>query len=211
MFNILHGVYESDEEEWNYIKSGEYIRTPPVLLSLRRGGALRPTREAVIPMNSTVKYFPGKTYFMYEAKSSNLEKIDKLLSKIRESSREPVEVDLDTALKAVELVDTYRKEQRWSKDAVMNALKNMNEKGMKIYMVVRRNSDLEKDYRAVLSASDNQIQRSDGPILFMYRTSGRGEGWNGEQAWIPVLRIPERANAYYFAEQKSVGEDLGEE
>jgi hypothetical protein len=211
MFNILHGVYESDEEEWNYIKSGEYIRTPPVLLSLRRGGALRPTREAVIPMNSTVKYFPGKTYFMYDAKSSNFEKIDKLLSRIPESNHEPVEVDLDTALKAVELVDTYRQEQRWSKDAVRNALKNMNEREMKIYMVVRRGSDLRKDYRAVLSESDNQIQRSDGPILFMYGTSGKGEGWNGEQAWIPVLRIPEGANAYYFAEQKSVGEESGEE
>ena len=205
IFDVLFGVYESDEEEWDYIKNGRYIKTPPVLLSLNGNYTIRPTRSDVVPKNSTVKYFPGETYFMYDAKSSNLEKIDALLSGISESIRDPVVVDRNIALRAVELVDTSRPNQRWSRDAVKNALINMYEKGMKMYMVARRDSDLMKNYRVVLSGSDNEIKLPDGPILFMYRTSGRGDGWNGEQAWIPVLRMPEDASAYYFAEHAGSG------
>jgi hypothetical protein len=205
IFDALFEVYQSDEEEWNYIKNKEYIETPPVLLSLSSHRSMSPTRSDVVPKNSTIKYFPGGTYFMYDAKGSNLEKIDAILSGISELRRDPVEVDKDTALKAVELVDTSRPNQRWSRDAVKNALINMYGKYGKIYMVVRRDSDLMKNYRAVLSESDNEITRSDGPILFMYRTSGKGNGWNGEQAWIPVLRMPKNASAYYFAEHARAG------
>ncbi len=210
VFDTLYDVYKSDEEEWEYIKNGDFETNPPILLSRRMGRNVEPTRGQVIPRESIFKYFPGKTYFMYHAKPSNIEKIDELLQNI-EYSNDPKEISVDLAKKLIELTDTYLQEQRWKKDAVKQLLNHMSNNGNKIYIIVRRESGLMKDYRAVLSGQEEDtIWKDNGPIIFMYRTSGKGLGWNGEIAWIPVLRLPRGSNAYYFTNREPVS-DEGEE
>ncbi len=209
VFDSLYDVYNSDEEQWEYLNSGDYKTNPPVLLPHPKTRGLQPTRTQVIPRESIVKYFPGKTYFLYHAKSSNVEKIDDLL-KNTESKEEPEEITLELALKLIELTDTDRPEQRWKKDAVKQVLEYMRGKGNRIYIIVRRDRELKRNYRAVLSGQkENMIWKDDGPIIFMYRTSG-GKEWNGEIAWIPVLRLPKGSNAYYFADTEPIS-DVGEE
>lgn len=210
VFNALYDVYKADQDEWEYIENGEYERNPPVLLTLGATKNLRPTRTQVIPRESIFKYFPGKTYFMYDAKPSNVERIDKLLED-KEEKDDPEEIPLDLAKKLIELTDTESPEQRWKKDAVKQVLEHIYKGGSKIYIIVRRDRDLQKNYRAVLSGQkENKIWKDDGPIVFMFRVSGKGKGWNGEVAWIPVLRIPEKSNAYYFSDRMPVS-DEGEE
>ena len=211
IFNYLYDAYRSDQEEWEYVEKGGYNADPPVLLSMRTTRKIRPTRSQVVPSDNLIKYFPGKTYFLYNAKSANLDKIDSILKGKDDKSTEPQEIDLETAIKLIEFTDTYYPGQRWNKEAVKAVLRDVNKKGNKIYLIVRTNSDLKKDYSAVLSSTiENSIRKSDGPIIFMYRTSGKGTDWNGEIAWIPVLRMPERFSAYYLTD-KDVVSNVGEE
>ncbi len=210
VFYSLYDVYRSDQDEWEYINSGDFKTNPPVLLYRQMGGRTELTRSQVIPRESIFKYFPGKTYFLYHAKPSNVEKIDELLRNFG-CREDPEEIQLDLALRLIELTDTYDTEQRWKKSAIKQVLEYMANHGSKIYLIVRRNRDLKKDYHAVLSGTmENRIWKDDGPIIFMYRVSGKGKGWNGEIAWIPVLRLPKGSNAYYFSDSKPVSSE-GEE
>ena len=209
--DYLYDAYKSDQEEWEYVENGNYRTGPPVLLSLKRTKKIRPTRGQVIPAGNLIKYFPGKTYFLYDAKGSNVDKLDEILDKKDYMGPDPVETDLNTALKLIDLTDTYYTGQRWNKEAVKAVLRDLAKKNKKIYLLVRWDRDIKKGYHAVLSGqSENRIWKDDGPIIFMYRTSGRGKGWNGEIAWIPVLRIPRGFSAYYLTDKEPVV-DLGEE
>lgn len=211
IFKNLYDAYKSDQDEWEYVKNGDYKIGPPVLLSLRKTKKMRPTRYQVIPSENIIKYFPGKTYFLYRAKESNVEKIDEILKNKGDKRIEPEEIDLETGKRLIDLTDTYEPNQRWNKEAVKKALADMKSRGNRIYLIVRRDSDLMRDYRAVLSGEkESSIWKDDGPIIFMYRTSGKGVGWDGEIVWIPVLRIPKGSSAYYFTDREHVL-DIGEE
>lgn len=212
IFDYLYDAYKSDEDEWEYIESGAYFDGPPVLLSLKRTKKMRPTRTQVIPSANLIKYFPGKTYFLYHAKASNVGKIDEMLKNRDGSRKEPEETDFETIKRLIDLTDTYEPNQRWNKEAVKTVLDDMKSRGRKVYLLVRRDSDLMKEYHAVLSGqAENNIWKDDGPILFMYRTSGKGRYWNGEIAWIPVLRIPKGFSAYYLTNRVPISVDVGEE
>ena len=124
---------------------------------------------------------------------------------------EPEKIDIELATRLIDLTDSSEPEQRWNKEAVKNVVNDMYKQGMKAYLIVRRNRDIAKNYRAVLAGQkENNIWKEDGFILFMYRTSGKGEGWNGEEAWIPILRIPHGSKAYYLSQNDKVS-DVGEE
>jgi hypothetical protein len=210
IFDYLYDVYMSDQEEWEYVKNGAYLTGPPVLLSLRKTRSVRPTRPQVVPTSNLLKYFPGKTYFMYDAKASNVKEIDELLKEKKELTK-PEEIDHELAQRLIGLTDTNKPNQRWNKEAIKTVLSEMHRRGQKIYLIVRKESDLAKGYRAVLSGQmEDSIWKEDGPIIFMYRTSGRGLGWNNEIAWIPVLRMPVKSSAYYLSGSETVG-NLGEE
>ena len=211
IFNYLYDAYRSDQEEWEYVEKGGYNAGPPVLLSMKTTKKIRPTRSQVIPSENLIKYFPGKTYFLYQAKSPNLQKIDDILKNKDDKRREPEAIDLETAIKLIDLTDTYYPGQRWNKEAIKAVLRDVNKKGRRIYIIVRRNSGLEKDYHAVLSGQrENSIRKDDGPIIFMYRTSGKGKDWNNEIVWIPVLRMPDGVSAYYLTDKEIVS-NVGEE
>ena len=213
MFDNLYDVYMSDQEEWEYVNNNiKNITTTnlPVFLSLKKNRGITPTRTQVIPKDNILKYFPGKTYFMYHAKESNLDEIDKLLDAYKDGDPASI-VKLELAEKLIELTDTSEQEQRWKKDAIKTILEEMSKNKNNIYLMVRRNSDLKKDYHAVLTAEEeSKIVRDDGPIIFMLRTSGKGEDWNGEIAWIPVIRLPVGSKAYYLSNEKPIS-DEGEE
>lgn len=210
IFDYLYDVYMSDQEEWEYVESDKFEENPPVLLSMVKSRRLKPTRRQVTPTSNLLKYFPGKTYFMYHARSSHLDEIDRLL-KEKPCVDEPEKIDIELATRLIDLTDSSEPEQRWNKGAVKNVVNDMYKQGMKAYLIVRRHRDIAKNYRAVLAGQkENNIWKEDGFILFMYRTSGKGEGWNGEEAWIPILRIPHGSKAYYLSQNDKVS-DVGEE
>ncbi len=210
IFDILYDVYKTDEEEWEYVNNKSKLQSI-VILSITRSKKTRPTRREVVPMENLLKYFPGKTYFMNHAKPSNVNEIDELLKGIQ-TSKEPKEIDINLATKLIDLTNSYKPNQRWNKEAVKGILKHVNDNGKKIYLWVHRDSGIAKDYGSVLAGQkENRIWKEDGPIIFMYRTSGKGDGWNpGEIAWIPVLRLPESSQAYYLTQEGRVP-DVGEE
>lgn len=211
-FDVLNTVYMSDEEEWEYIKSRKFSTHPPVLIKTGSKRRIAPTRSSIIPADYVVKYFPGRTYFMYHATETNISEIDSLLSGRSGKSDDPEEIDHELAKKLIELTGTDKPEQRWHKETVAKVIDHLKESNMKMYLLVRRDRDLERDYHAVLSGNrENNIWKDDGAILFMYRTSGRGEGWNGEIAWIPVLRLPQDSNAYYLSSGERTDESVGAE
>ncbi len=212
IFENLYDAYKSDQEEWEFIETKNPLEKPPVFLSIERTRRIRPTRSQVTPTENLIKYFPGRTYFLYHAKASNVAKIDEILMEIDCKSKDPAEIDFETAKKLIELADSYVPNQRWDKEALKTVLENMKNGGNKMYIIARKDSDLKKDYHAVLSGQiEDNIRKEDGPILFMYRTSGKGDGWNGEIAWIPALRMPEGPIAYYLANDVAISKGVGEE
>ena len=212
IFENLYDAYKSDQEEWEYIETNDPLKNPPVFLYLKSTNRISPTHPQVTPNENLIKYFPGRTYFLYHAKPSNVAKIDELLKDKDCKSMDPAEIDFEVAKKLIELTDSCVPNQRWNKEALKIVLDNMKKRGSRMYIIVRKNSNLKKDYRAVLSGqNENNIWKDDGPILFMYKTSGKGEGWNGEMAWIPVLRVPKEYIAYYLASDAVISKDVGEE
>ncbi len=88
----------------------------------------------------------------------------------------------------------------WDDEAVLACLKNMknmyNNRG---YLAVRRNRDIQKYARSMLSSDDNQLYNPDGPTLIMYKYTGSlDKGWtDNKPLWVPNLRFPD-GNTYFM-------------
>ncbi len=221
LFEIYHDVFTSDNEEWEYFSSSTHSGNMPVILSLARTSKLRPTRKEVIPIENILKYFPGKAYIMYKAKDENTGEIDKALEEFQDMRTYPVDTTFDKLMQLLPLFKNEGSEQRWNADAISEAIKNIelnnksaNEKDkIKPRIVVRRDRNITKDYRSVLSSDDNTIREDKSLMLFAYRLNGKHEdNWSGKPVWVPVIRFPV-GNAYYYTTTYSVpegGEEEGE-
>ena len=204
LFDIFYDVYLSDEDEWSYFRSGGYERNAPVILSLRRARNLRLTRSQVVPIENLVAYYPEKTYFMYNAVPANVSEIDNLLAQYKDDV-ETHQVDFDLLKRLVILTQSSNLNQRWNLDAVLATLGRLERKRITPYLAVRRNRDIERDYRAILDPSDQHISKDRAVILFMYRLVGSTEkGWDAHPLWVPVLKMP-AGEAIFFTTQNVIG------
>lgn len=212
IFRVYYDVYTSDKEEWEYFSNNHGDHTQyPVILSFKENGRIRATRNEVVPLVNNLRYFPGKAYIMYDATADKTAEIDRLLKEYSDDRKDPLRVDFALIEQLVGLTTTGSPEQKWNPEALKKIIANMGElsnsgqgeqgEGGHIvtpYLVVRRNRDEKKGYRAILSSDDNGIKIDDGLILFMYRLTGSKEiGWDGVPVWVPVIRFP-KGNAYYF-------------
>lgn len=226
LLRIYHDVYISDKEEWEYFSgTGGDRLVLPVILSLEQNRRLRATRNQVVPLENVLKYFPGRAYIMYDAVPENAEEINRKLETFKDNAQYPVETTFETVTSLIELTKSSDLEQRWNSEALKKIFEKMenqrnerDENGEEIpritpFLVVRKNRDEKKEYRAILSSDDNEIRIRNGLILFMYRLTGNvDKGWDGRQVWVPVLRFPS-GRAYYFTvgyvvpEEEDTGED----
>lgn len=210
LLRIYHDVYNSDKEEWEYFAGTDGDRLVlPVILSLEKGERLRATRSQVIPLENVLKYFPGKAYIMYDAIPQCTNELDSQLASYGDGLDYPVETTFDFIKTLIDLPVSSDLEQRWNANALRKVIDRMKNRSpadneddeenepITPYLLVRRGRNEKRDYRAILSSEDNRIRRDNGLILFLYRLTGVGKGWDGEPVWVPVIRFPE-GRAYYF-------------
>ncbi|MCL4340615.1 MAG: Z1 domain-containing protein [Candidatus Thermoplasmatota archaeon] len=208
LYEIYDDVFKTEKEEWIFYQESREPENQVVPLSVSHGSPLRPTRREVVPIQSLIKYFPGKTYFMKGATDKNTRKIDDLLKDFDENGKEPKEASYDLVKNVLSLCTTEDFNQRWDTLAILNAIGKYVDDGKKLYVIKRTERDLKHDYRAVLEGSqDDTTRRDDGVIVFYYRVKGDKEGWNGQKAWIPVVRFPDRGYGIYFTSVSAFSEE----
>lgn len=76
--------------------------------------------------------------------------------------------------------------------------------GVQAVLIVRRERDVKKGARALLSPNDWKIGKSitDKIVLTMYKMTG-SKGWNGQKTWVPNIKLPDNAVYYDVAESET--------
>lgn len=111
-------------------------------------------------------------------------------------------VSLNIIIKILE--QTGSEENDWDKDAFIGFIQAfLSEKPIKQgKLIVRRNRDIARGTGTLLSPNDRKLgdQFSDAVVLTVYKVTGN-KGWNGQQIWIPNIKLP--GTAVYYSGDKT--------
>ena len=159
-------------------------------------GGIKPTRANVLD-NKKVNIIPGgKNFFPYEVDNTDIEALDKLLAPFDEK-KDSYQANLNIIRKVLDFVE--------APDFPLEAFKgfidtfiaqNPTAQGT---LIVRRERDIKKGGRALLSPDDWNLGASitDKVVLTMYKMTGSKEkGWNGRKVWVPNIKLPDEMIYY---------------
>ena len=160
---------------------------------------LKPTRKNVLDKKRVAIYSGGVNYFPFCPLNKNISALDKLLEPFEEDT---YTVSLKLIVKIMENMDSEADD--WNAKvfiSFINALlaENSVAQGK---LIVRRNRDIGKGTGTLLSPIDRKISDmySDELVLVVYKITGNTEkGWNGDQIWIPNIKLP-GDHIYYSGE-----------
>lgn len=156
---------------------------------------LKPTRKNVLDKKMVGIFSGGVNYFPFYPINKDIVALDDLLKPF---SDEIYFVSLKLIVRILELTDSESDD--WSIKAFIGFIntfiaENPLSQGR---LIVRRNRDISKGTGTLLSPNDRRlgdIYKSD-IVLTMYKITGN-KGWNGEQLWIPNIKLPE--NKVYYS------------
>ena len=160
------------------------------------GGGVKPTRAAVLD-NRHVDIIPGgKNFFPHEVDNDDIEALDKLLAPFDE--KKP---SYQASLKVMEKILEHIIAEDFPLQAFRGflaafAADNPTAQGT---LIVRRERDIKKGARALLSPDDWNLgaEIKDKVVLTMYKMTGNKEkGWQGKKVWVPNIKLPDEV-AYY--------------
>jgi len=150
---------------------------------------LRPTRKNVLDKKALGIYSGGVNYFPFTPLNVDILKIDDMLAPFQD---EVYSVNLKLFIRILELVTCDSDD--WDATDFMGfvntfIVENSLAQGR---LIVRRNRDIAKGTGTLLSPNDRNLgeQYPDEIVLTMYKVTGN-KGWNGEQLWIPNIKLPE--------------------
>jgi len=163
---------------------------------------INPTRKNVLDENNLSIIVGGIDMFASYPKKKYLRDLDSMLSPFEENILFHT-VKLDFIIELLEKLESEKKED-WNNVAYANcvkAIKANNEKTDAI-LIVRRNRDIRKAPRTMLSPDDRALGKKfeDKVVLTLYKINGTGKGW-GDDAdsgarWMPNIRLPDQMNFY---------------
>ena len=149
---------------------------------------VRPTRKNVLDKNAVGVYSGGVNYFPFYPVNNDIQTIDKLLSAFADDM---YTVSLKLIIRVLELVDSEVED--WNAKVFIgfvNSLlaENPSAQGK---IIVRRNRDITKGTGTLLSPNDRKLGEvyEEEVVLTVYKVTGV-KGWNGEQLWIPNIKLP---------------------
>lgn len=160
---------------------------------------LKPTRKSVLDKTAVSIYTGGVNYFPFYPENKDISKLDKILQPFTEDI---YTVSLKLMIKLLENMGSV--ENDWDSKAFIGFINTMLvsnpiEQGK---LIVRRNRDIGKGTGTLLSPTDRKLgdNYTDQVVLTMYKITGNiQKGWNGEQLWIPNIKLP-GDYAYYNGE-----------
>ncbi|AOS00340.1 MULTISPECIES: Z1 domain-containing protein [Bacillus] len=198
--DIFKEVYLSEKRLREVIDKSNPNDLQALVLSRTKHSIIKPTRSNVVYLDSVLFYMSGKRYFPRNPLVSNVSLLDQLLASYK-SDQGLTMVPIQTLIEIINLTKSENFEGgSWDDEAVLACLKNMknmyNNRG---YLAVRRNRDIQKYARSMLSSDDNQLYNPDGPTLIMYKYTGSlDKGWtDNKPLWVPNLRFPD-GNTYFM-------------
>lgn len=160
---------------------------------------LKPTRKSVLDKTAVSIYTGGVNYFPFYPENKEISELDKILQPF---SEDIYTVSLKLMIKLLENMGSV--ENDWDSKAFIGFINTMLvsnpiEQGK---LIVRRNRDIGKGTGTLLSPTDRKLgdNYTDQVVLTMYKITGNiQKGWNGEQLWIPNIKLP-GDYAYYNGE-----------
>jgi len=158
---------------------------------------LSPTRKNVLDKKAVGMYSGRVNYFPFYPVNRSIADIDLILESFDDDI---YSVSLKMIVKIMEHMDAET-EDDWNCKAFMgfiNAIlaENPSAQGK---LIVRRNRDIGKGTGTLLSPNDRNLgdQYPDTAVLTVYKITGStAKGWNGEQIWIPNIKLP--GNRIYY-------------
>ena len=160
---------------------------------------LKPTRKNVLDNKIVSIYTGGVNYFPFYPVNTDISALDEILSSFEDDE---YTVSLNIIIKILE--QTGSEENDWDKDAFIGFIQAfLSEKPIKQgKLIVRRNRDIARGTGTLLSPNDRKLgdQFSDAVVLTVYKVTGN-KGWNGQQIWIPNIKLP--GTAVYYSGDKT--------
>ena len=165
-------------------------------IKVRYPVGLRPTRKQVIDTTKVGIYSGGVNYFPFEPANNTIQAIDNLLSSFEDGD---YSVSIKLIIKLIEMISS--KPEDWNAQAFAGLV---NSAAIEIplaqgRLIIRRNRDIGKGTGTLLSPTDRELgdKYPDDVVLTMYKITGTKEGWNGQQLWIPNIKLP--GNEVYYS------------
>lgn len=154
---------------------------------------IRPTRKNVVDDKFLNLITGGVNFFPNNPIEDFTEEIDILLaqySKEHETETTTFEIiqNLFKYLGSKEIID-------WDAKKFANCVQSLSVKrpSTKCYIIIRRDRDISKGTRTLLSPSDRKIgdRLNKALVVTLYRINGKvSKGWSGKPFWIPNIKFP---------------------
>ena len=165
---------------------------------------IKPTRKNVLDETNLSIIVGGIDMFASYPKKKHIRDLDLMLDGFDENTSFHI-VKLNFIIELLEKLESEKKED-WNNMAYANcvkALKSNQEKADGI-LIVRRNRDIRKAPRTMLSPDDRALGKKfdDKVVLTIYRINGVGKekGWGDDidsgARWMPNIRLPDQINFY---------------
>lgn len=156
---------------------------------------LRPTRKNVLDNRSVFTFCGGVNYFPFAPSNRDITAIDTLLEKF--DGEDNYTVSLKFIIKLLEQIDSASDD--WSATSFIGILNSIIAENplSQGKLIVRRNRDIAEGTGTLLSENDRKLGDSftDITVITIYKVTGR-KGWNGQQIWIPNIKLPSE-KVYY--------------
>ncbi|MCD7873057.1 MAG: Z1 domain-containing protein [Clostridiales bacterium] len=160
---------------------------------------LKPTRKNVLDKKAVGVYSGGVNYFPFYPTNKDITAIDKMLESFTDDI---YTVSLKMIVKLMENVDSDGDD--WNCKIFIGFINTLlaSDPAEQGKLIIRRNRDIGKGTGTLLSPTDRRLGDSykDNVVLTMYKITGNtSKGWNGDQIWIPNIKLPGEY-AYYSGE-----------
>ena len=155
---------------------------------------LRPTRKNVLDKRIVGIYSGGVNYFPFYPSNKDIGVLDEMLSSF-EDDIYGVSLKLISAI----LKQVGSEGEDWNSKAFegfVNTFIAENPLAQGV-LIVRRNRDISRGTGTMLSPNDRELGNTipDKVVLTLYKVTGT-KGWNGQQLWIPNIKLPGDATYY---------------
>ena len=158
---------------------------------------LKPTRKNVLDKKAVGVYSGGVNYFPFYPVNKDINALDEILSAFENDT---YSVSLKLFTRILDLLDSETED--WNAKVFKGFINSMLAENPSAQgkLIVRRNRDIAKGTGTLLSPNDRKL--GDGyeeeVVLTIYKVTGN-KGWNGEQLWIPNIKLPGEC-VYYSGE-----------
>lgn len=155
---------------------------------------IQPTRKNVLDKKAIRIFSGGVNYFPFYPVNTNLSVLDQMLSSFEDGE---YSVSLKFIVKILSYIES--EEDDWESNlfrGFINAFVAENPLSQGT-LIIRRNRDIGRGTGTLLSPNDRVLGDviNDRVVLTLYKVTGT-KGWNGEQIWIPNIKLP-GSDIYY--------------